>query len=121
MTIATDHLDIADGFLTRGHQYLLLDDLHQASEKGWGAAAHLAKAIAAARGWEYGHHSEFDKVIRDAASFYREPSLKRWGDAAHVLHSNYYQHPSLLDSDDILERLGFVEQMLDVMNPILRV
>ncbi len=38
-------------FLTKSRQYLTENDLHQASEKGWGAAAWMAKAVADAQGW----------------------------------------------------------------------
>ena len=48
-----DYRDQAWDFLEKGRKYLAEGDLHQASEKGWGAAAHMAKAVAAARGWEY--------------------------------------------------------------------
>ena len=35
-------------FLARAREYLAIDDLHQASEKGWGAATWMAKAVAEA-------------------------------------------------------------------------
>ena len=38
-------------FLARARAYLAEDDLLQASEKGWGAAAQMVKAAAEARGW----------------------------------------------------------------------
>ncbi len=37
-------------FMTRANRYLDDNDLHQASEKGWGAAAQMVKAIAEERG-----------------------------------------------------------------------
>ena len=33
-------------FIRRAQQYLAVEDLHQASEKGWGAAAEMVKAVA---------------------------------------------------------------------------
>ena len=35
-------------FLYKGREYLAAGDVHQASEKGRGAAAHMAKAVALA-------------------------------------------------------------------------
>ena len=51
--IVADHVEIARNFLERSKSYLAQGDLHQASEKGWGAASHIIKAVAAANGWEY--------------------------------------------------------------------
>ena len=56
-----EYIASAREFLTRAHNYLAEGDLHQASEKGWGAAAHIAKAVAAARGWEYERHDDFHR------------------------------------------------------------
>ena len=50
-------------FLSKSREYLAAGDLHQASEKGWVAAAHMAKAVAAAHGWEYTMHRDFSRVI----------------------------------------------------------
>ena len=45
-----DYRQQAHVFLEKARQYLLEDDLHQASEKGWGAAAWMAKAVAVNQG-----------------------------------------------------------------------
>ena len=53
-------------FLAKGREYLAAGDLHQASEKGWGAAAHMAKAVAVAQGWQYDRHPDFSRVMNQA-------------------------------------------------------
>ena len=53
-------------FLVKGRQYLAAGDLHQASEKGWGAAAHITKAVALAQGWQYSRHSHFHRIMIQA-------------------------------------------------------
>ena len=119
-TTVTDHLELARQFLARSRQYLSDGDLHQASEKGWGAAAHLAKAIAAAQGWQYEHHDQFDDIIERACDLYRQPSMEgRAQNAAHYLHRNYYKHPSLLKADRIHRRLDDVEAMLNIFDPFI--
>ena len=60
------YADQAREFLDRALEYLGSGDLHQASEKGWGAAAHMAKAVALTRGWQYDRHSVFHQVINQA-------------------------------------------------------
>ena len=58
-----DHMDQAREFLAKSRECLARGDLHQASEKGWGAAAHVVKAVAIAQGWEYERHSDFSQVL----------------------------------------------------------
>ena len=53
-------------FLARSRDYLAEGDLHQAAEKGWGAAAWMAKAVAEAQGWQYKRHEEFFTVMYQA-------------------------------------------------------
>ena len=40
--VIADHENQAREFLGKARDYLNAGDLHQASEKGWGAAAHMA-------------------------------------------------------------------------------
>ena len=61
-----DHVYQARDFLARSREYLTQSDLHQASEKGWGAAAHMVKAVAIAQGWEYERQSDFSQVLNSA-------------------------------------------------------
>ena len=51
------HASQAREFLNKARGYLAAGDLHQASEQGWGAAAHMAKAVAPAQGWPHERHS----------------------------------------------------------------
>ena len=118
----TDHVDLAQEFLRRSKEYLESGDLHQASEKGWGAASHIIKAVAAAnaaRGWEYEHHDHFDAVVQKARQWYRQPSLMRYADSAEQLHRNYYRRKIHLDADLIGERIGDVERMVVILVPFL--
>ena len=67
-------------FLSKARGYLADGDLHQAPEKGWGAAAHMAKAVALAQGWPYERHSQFHQVMNRARQrpAVRKPSVKTW-------------------------------------------
>ena len=58
-----DHVNQALDLLAMSREYLTQSDLHQASERGWGAAAHMVKAVAIAQGWEYERHSDFRQVL----------------------------------------------------------
>ena len=113
------HVETARNFLARSKGYLEQGDLHQASEKGWGAAAHIAKAVAEANNWQFESHDEFDNIIGDASSLYGKPDLENLGNAAHFLHRSFYKHPSLLRQDRIGANIGRVEMMVSILVPIL--
>ena len=49
-TLANDHADTANEFLSKARLHLAEDDLLQASEKSWGAAARMVKAVAEHQG-----------------------------------------------------------------------
>ena len=77
------------------------------------------KAVAAANGWEYEHHDQFDMVVQNARQRYRQPSLRQYGDSAEFLHRNYYRHPSMLNAGVIRERIDDVEKMVSVLEPFI--
>ena len=105
-------------FLSKGRAYLADGDLHQASEKGWGAAAWMAKAVAEAQGWQYRRHDEFLKVIRQAQDLSGDARLRDLRRAASELHGNFYTRKMLLVPEDIGEGLNEVERMLDILQPL---
>ncbi len=120
-TIASGHVGIAKDFLNRSKSYLDQGDLHQASEKGWGAAAHMVKAIAADRGWEYESHDQFDSLVNNARHYYRltDNNIRALGKSAQTLHRNYYLHTSLLDATAIGEDIGDVESFVNAIESML--
>ena len=86
MSETTDYRDQAWDFLEKGLKYLTEGDLHQASEKGWGAAAHMA--VAAVRGWEYDSHADFSQVLYQARQLSGDIHLLGLRGIANDLHSN---------------------------------
>jgi hypothetical protein len=115
----TDHLDLARSFLARSKSYLAEGDLHQASEKGWGAASHIVKAVAAANDWEYEHHDQFDNVVVNASNRYRQPGLVGLSNAAHALHVSFYKRKEFIDAGATQRRVGDVESMVDILQPFI--
>ena len=114
-----DHVQLAKDFLERSKSYLAQGDLHQASEKGWGAAAHMIKAVAAANGWEYEHHDHFSSVVMNARQRYRQPRLREMSRSAEALHVNYYKRKEFLDPDLIREDIDDVENMVNILEPFV--
>ena len=62
-------------FLAQAHEELAKGDLQQASEKGWGAASQMVKAVAQERGWLHRSHRHLHGVIN---SLDRETGDPEW-------------------------------------------
>ena len=119
--IVTDHVKLARDFLERSKSYFSQGDLHQASEKGWGAASHIVKAVAAVNNWGYESHDQFENVVVNARQRYRQPSLLEMSRAAEALHRNYYKRSVLLNASVILQDIQDVEKMVNILAPLTEV
>ena len=105
-------------FLDKGREYLVAGDLHQASEKGWGAAAWMAKAVAEAQGWQYNRHDEFFTVMRQSQDVSGDARLRNLRRTATELHGYCYTRRRFLNSDDIGQGLDEVGLLLDILQPL---
>jgi hypothetical protein len=118
--VVTDHYERSKYFLLKGRQHLAEGDLHQASEKGWGAAAHMAKAVAAASSWRYETHDEFDDVLSKASQLTQNYRIHDLGNAANYLHRNYYKRKAFLEPRLIQRNLDNVEELIGLLEPLTR-
>ena len=117
-TEIADYAAQAQEFLAKSREYLAQGDLHQASEKGWGAAAHMAKAVAVAQGWTYETHTDFSDVLYQARELTGNSSLRGLRSIANELHVNYYKRKRHLNANSISEDLESIAQMLDILRPL---
>ena len=78
-------------FLAGARAHLAEDDLRQASEKAWGAAAQMVKAAAEERGWSHNSHHELYAVINRLAGDIGDPQLRDLFATAGSLHANFYE------------------------------
>ena len=113
-----DHRQRAEYFLRKSREYLAGRDLHQASEKGWGAAAHMVKAVAATHGWRYQSLDEFDAVLEQASTVAGNDRIHDLGNAAHYLHRNYYNRKALLNPERIRRNLDNVGELMELLRPL---
>ena len=113
-----DYRRQARDFLRKARQYLAEDDLHQASEKGWGAAAWMAKAAAEVQGWVYTEHAQFAVVCRNAADLTGNDDLTDLSDTAYGLHKNYYTRKRFLSDRTIARNLDRMDELLDLLEPL---
>ena len=91
MTTRVDyHSETAGVFLAKAGGYLAEGDLLQASEKGWGAAAQMVKAVAEARGWDHSGHRQLFLAVNRLAEETGDERIRDAFAAASTLHINFY-------------------------------
>ena len=113
-----DYRQQSKAFLVKGREYLADGDLHQASEKGWGAAAWMAKAVAVAQGWQYQRHDEFFTVMYQAEDRSGDARLRNLWTMANTLHGFFYTRKIFLRPNVISQGLDQVELLLDILEPL---
>ena len=117
VTTRTDyHVETAAVFLTRAQAYLADGDLLQASEKGWGAAAQMVKAVAEARGWNHNGHRQLHQAVERLATETGQPELQSHFSGANTLHQNFYD--GLLAAEDVRAYLERVERFVELLGPL---
>ena len=113
-----DYATQAREFLVQAREYLAAGRLHKASERGWDAAAHLAKAVATAQGWEYDAHDGFSVVVNRARRVTGDDRLGGLRGIANDLHRNYYRRKRHLDAEVIGKDIESVAQLLGILAPL---
>ena len=113
-----DYCQQSRTFLAHSRRYLAEDDLHQASEKGWAAAAWMAKAVAEAQGWQYREHDEFSVVLDNTRRLTGDERLRGLSAIANDLHSNFYRRKFLLSADSVGGDLDQIAVLLDILEPL---
>ena len=91
-TESQEHTLISREFFTKAEEALAQEDLLQASEKGWGAAAHMVKAVAEGRGWEHSGHRELYHAVNRLAQEVGDPQIRVLFSIASSLHGNFYEN-----------------------------
>ena len=112
------HVRQAREFLAKSREYLAQGDLHQASEKGWGAAAHMVKAVAIAQGREFERHSDFSQVLNSAYLATNDERIRLLRGIPNEPHGNYYKRNRHLDGGMVGRDLDSTAEMLDLLQPL---
>ncbi len=92
-------------------------DARQASEKGWGAAAQMVKAVAEQRGWDHKTHRHIWQAAKMLADERRDISISRLFRSANHLHSNFYE--DIDDANNVADTLNDVERLLCLLEPLV--
>lgn len=104
---------ISQRLLRQAQEELDAEDLIQASEKAWGAAALAIKAVAEKWGWYHQGHYRLNAVVDFIAFEYGRQDLANLYLSPTLTHINYYEHR--LEADIVQRALNdakvFVEEM----------
>ena len=112
MTTTNEHLAITRRMLEHADEQLRLGDLVQASEKGWGAAAHYMKAVAKHRGWQNDSHRDFFTIKDRLVDETNDPNgLRTLFGNLRGLHQNFYE--PLYTSEDVKVGIISAKEFID--------
>ena len=107
----------SERFMVQARRELADGDLAQASEKGWGAAAQMLKAVAQHRGWEHSRHRHHLVTASRLRSETGDGDIRRLFHSASALHENFYEN--VLPPDEITENLDDVETLMGKLISLL--
>ena len=116
MTTQTYH-EASRKLLAQARDELAVGDVRQASEKGWGAAAQMVKAVAEQRGWEHKGHGALFTVVDQVARETQDHSARTKFHVANSLHANFYEH--WMSADMVSSGLDEVGMFIDRLEPLL--
>ena len=78
-------------FFRQAQEELANNDLRQASEKGWGAASQMIKAVAQQRRWRHDQHRYLSAAVSELATENRDEELALCYPSAEALHGAFYE------------------------------
>jgi hypothetical protein len=83
------HLNLSEQYLRSAKELIAEADYVQGSEKLWGAASQLVKAVAAKRNVELRSHSDLNRFVAELRSETNEPEIRWLWQIATSLHQNF--------------------------------
>ena len=117
-TRANYHSDTANDFLIKARAHLAEGDLRQASEKGWGAAAQMVKAVADTHGWQHKTHADLYRAVARVAEELSDSRVQILFRSASALHQNFYEDhmPEGTVADGLKDIEEFVRRLQAVID-----
>ena len=118
MSIASEEHSVSSReLLAKAEESLGQDDLLQASEKSWDAAAHKVKGLAEIKGWQHTGHRELYQVVNRLAQESSDSELRVLFSVASALHSNFYEKwmpKEMVEAD--LNQVGVLLEKLEALS-----
>ena len=112
-TPTDEHITTGRELLARAEEAAAEDDLLQASEKGWGAAAHMVKGLAQRKGWRHDGHRELYQAVNRLAQETGDRQIRLLFSSASALHSNFYENwmPREMVEDNLTQVREFLRKL----------
>jgi uncharacterized protein (UPF0332 family) len=110
------HLKLCEKYMREAEELLARKEYIQASEKAWGAASQMVKALAAKEGKELRSHASLWEYVDELAERLRDVELRHLWGRANNLHQNFYEswmpprevEFSVRDVKTLLEKLKMI-------------
>ena len=114
---AEEYLDLCQRYLKEEEQYLSTVGWTQASEKFWGAAAVMVKAVSKSRDWVHDSHRHLFRIVSLLSQEGQDGESKRLVSLAHHVHTNFYEN--WLHPDQVKDRASAVRELVLRLPPLV--
>jgi len=111
------HMKLCEKYLKEAEDFLAKGDYVQASEKAWGAAAQMVKALATREGVELRSHGELHREVIKVAKEVGDDEIRLLWQSAISLHQNFYEN--WLPPEMVEKNIGNVEKFVDKLKHLL--
>jgi uncharacterized protein (UPF0332 family) len=111
------HLKLSEKFLKEAEEFLIKGDYVQASEKSWGAAAQMIKALATKEGKELKSHSSLWIYMNDLVKRTQDSELRRLWWTVNLLHQNFYEN--FMTSEDVILAVEDVKKFIEKLKKLM--
>jgi len=111
------HLKLCEKYIGEAEEYLEKRDYIQASEKAWGAASQIVKALAAREGRELRSHASLWEYMDELAERLGDKELRYLWSRANNLHQNSYEN--WMPSREVELAVNDVKMLIDKLRPKL--
>ena len=115
--VTETYSEAARHLLAQANAELAQGDVRQASEKGWGAAAQMVKAVAEQRGWEHRRHAALFTAVSSLVDETGDADISRLFAVANSLHINFYENWDT--ADNVARHLVDVGRFVEKLEPLL--
>ena len=116
-TRAEMYLRLSEKYMRDAEDFLAKGDYVQASEKAWGAASQMVKALATRRGSELRSHGELHKEVVKLTKESGDDSIRLLWQSAISLHQNFYEN--WLPPEMVEKNVEDVKKFIDKLKRLL--
>ena len=111
------HLKLSEKYMKDAEELLTKKDYIQASEKAWGAAAQIIKALAAREGKDLRGHASLWQFVDKLAEKLQDIEIRRLWSRANSLHKNFYENWML--PRDVVYAIEDVKKFVEIIRKLL--